>query len=250
MKRGLWIVALISGTALGQAAAPGVPPARTISVAGEAVEYVTPDEAVVRFGIETFDKNLAAATSASDAKNTELVQALRGAGIEEKDISADHADLEIVYERDGIAQGVAGYRMRRAYAVTLRTVRRLDAIVRLALKSGANHLDGYELQTSQLRKYRDDVRKRAIAAAREKAQALAGELGCTVGPPVSINEGYYGWFGTRGSWTSGGMNAMAQNVRFDAGAGSGSGESSATPIGQIGVRAQVNVVFDLVVASR
>jgi hypothetical protein len=46
------------------------------------------------------------------------------------------------------------------------------------------------------------------------------------------------------------MNALAQTHRFYAGAGSGSGESSATPIGQIGVRAQVNVVFDLVVASR
>ena len=119
--------------------------------------------------------DLAASTSANDQHGGQLVQALRGSGIEEKDIQADHADLEIVDQRDGIAQGVAGYRMRRTYSVTLRDVKKLDAVVRLALRSGANHLDGYELRTSQLRKYRDEVRKRAIAAAREEAEALAGE---------------------------------------------------------------------------
>lgn len=225
------------------------PAPRTITVAGEALEYVTPDEAVVRFGIETFAKDLPAATSASESLNGTLVQALRGGGIEEKDISADHADLEIVYEREGVAQGVAGYRMRRAYAVTLRDIRRLDAVVRLALRSGANHLDGYELRTSQLRKYRDEVRKRAIAAAREKARALAAELDCRVGAPVTITEGFYGWFGTRGSWSSPGFAAMAQNVRFDGGGGAGEGEAGSTPIGQIGVRAQINVVFDLLVGA-
>ena len=224
------------------------PGSRTVNVTGEAVEYVAPDEAVVRVGVETFAVDLAASTSANDQHGGQLVQALRGSGIEEKDIQADHADLEIVYQRDGIAQGVAGYRMRRTYSVTLRDVKKLDAVVRLALRSGANHLDGYELRTSQLRKYRDEVRKRAIAAAREKAEALAGELGCRIGDPVSINEGFYGWFGNRGGWNSG-MNAMSQNAGFAAGVSGGS-EPEATPIGQIGVRAQISVVFDLLPRPR
>jgi uncharacterized protein len=242
------IVPLVAAVLLAQTAAYA-PPSRTVNVTGEAIEYVTPDEAVLRVGVETFAADLAASTSANDARGGDLVKALRGAGVEEKDIQADHADLEIVYQRDGIAQGVAGYRMRRAYSVTVRDVSKLDSLVRLALKSGANHLDGYELQTSQLRKHRDAVRKRAIAAAREKAEALAAELGCRIGDPVSINEGFYGWFGNRGSWSSGGMNAMSQNAAFAAGAGGGS-EPAATPIGQIGVRAQITVVFDLVTRPR
>ena len=238
---------LVTSSFLAQTAAyPST--SRTVNVTGEAVEYVTPDEAVVRVGVETFAADLTASTSGNDQRGGQLVQALRGAGIEEKDIQADHADLEIVYQRDGIAQGVAGYRMRRAYSVTLRDVKKLDSVVRLALRSGANHLDGYELRTSQLRKYRDEVRKRAIAAAREKAEALAGELGCRIGDPVSINEGFYGWFGNRGGWNSG-MNAMSQNAGFAAGVSGGS-EPEATPIGQIGVRAQISVVFDLLPRPR
>jgi uncharacterized protein YggE len=239
---------LLTSSLLAQTAAY-VPNPRTVNVTGEAVEYVTPDEAVVRVGVETFAPALSVSTSSNDSRGAGLIQALRAAGIEDKDIQADHADLEIVYQRDGIAQGVAGYRMRRAYSVTLRDVKKLDGVVRLALKSGANHLDGYELRTSQLRKYRDEVRKRAIGAAREKAEALAAELGCRIGDPVSINEGFYGWFGNRGSWSSGGMNVMAQNAGFAGGAPGGS-EPAATPIGQIGVRAQITVVFDLLTRPR
>ena len=243
------VAALFVTSSLLAQTASYVPNPRTVNVTGEAVEYVTPDEAVLRVGVETFAPDLNVSTSSNDGRGAELIQALRAAGIEEKDIQADHADLEIVYQRDGIAQGVAGYRMRRAYSITLRDVQKLDGVVRLALKSGANHLDGYELRTSQLRKYRDEVRKRAIGAAREKAEALAAELGCRIGDPVSINEGFYGWFGNRGSWTSGGMNAMAQNVGFAAGVSGGS-EPAATPIGQIGVRAQITVVFDLLTRPR
>ena len=225
---------------------------RTINVNGEAVIYLVPDEAIVRLGIETFDPSLAVATSANAATGVRIVRTLRTLGLEEKHIQADHAEVEIVYPKDGVATGIAGYRVRRAYALTVRDVLRLDEVIGAALKNGANHLEGYELRTTELRKHRDEARKRAITAAREKAEALAGELGCTVGAPRSIGESYYGWFGTRGSWGSWGYsssNQMTQNASFSAGGSSGEGNASA-PLGQIGVRAQVGVTFDLIPGSK
>ena len=98
----------------------------------------------------------------------------------------------------------------------------------------------------------DDVRALAEVSLRQAARSgdlsLAGELGCRIGDPVSINEGFYGWFGNRGGWNSG-MNAMSQNAGFAAGVSGGS-EPAATPIGQIGVRAQISVVFDLLPRPR
>lgn len=251
-RRALWMTAaVLSFSAAATAQVGRVAPGqvnRTIQVSGEAVVYVVPEEATVRFGIETFDPALANATGANDALGAKLLKALRAAGLAERDIQADHADVEIVYPPHGIAEGIAGYRMRRAFTVTLRDVARLDEILGLVLKNGANHVEGYELRTSQLRKHRDEVRRRAIRAAREKAEALAGELGCAVGPPVSIGEGYYGWFGTRSAWGAGGgmANQMTQNASFSAGAPGGD-EASAAPVGQIGVRAQVAVTFELTV---
>ena len=93
-------------------------PLRSISVSGEALQYVVPDEAVVRLGIETFDASLDAATSANDSSGRRLVRAMRQMGVEEKGIQADHAEVEIVYPKDGVAAGIAGYRIRRAYAIT------------------------------------------------------------------------------------------------------------------------------------
>jgi hypothetical protein len=221
---------------------------RSINVNGEAVIYVVPDEAIVRLGIETFDPSLSIASSANAASGARIVKALRALGLEEKHIQSDHAEMEIVYPKNGVAAGIAGYRVRRLYALTVRDVHRLDEVIEAALKEGANHLEGYELRTTELRKHRDEARKRAIIAAREKAEALAGELGCTLGAPRSIGESYYGWFGTRGSWGSWGYSAsnqMSQNASFSAGGSSGEGNAS-SPLGQIGVRAQVGVTFDLI----
>jgi len=222
---------------------------RSISVTGEALEYVAPDEAVVRFGIETFDVSLDRSLAVNDASGGRVVRAIRRAGVEERGIQADHAEVEIVYPPDkGVAAGIAGYRVRRSYAVTLKDVRRLDKVMAAALRSGANHLEGYELATTSLRRHRDEARRRAIIAAREKAQALAHELGCEIGGPRAISEGYYGWYGTHGSWNSwrgwgSSQNGMSQNSSM---AASDSGEpSSLSPLGQISVRAQVSVTFDL-----
>jgi uncharacterized protein YggE len=225
---------------------------RTINVDGEAVIYVVPDEAVVRLGVETFDPSLSRAKSVNDEKGRGLVTAIREVGVDEKGIQADHAEVEIVYPKDGVAAGIAGYRIRRAYAVTLKDPKRLDDLITAALKNGANHLAGYELRTTELRKHREEARRRAVQAAREKAEALARELNCELGPPRSIGEGYYGWFGTRGAWGSwqGGPSQMTQNVSVAA-AGGDSGEGTTTaPLGQIGVRARVGVTFDLVPAPR
>lgn len=219
---------------------------RSVSVNGEAVIYVVPDEAIVRAGIETFDASLKSAASANAATGTRIVKALQALGLDEKDIQADHAEVDIVYNKDGVASGIAGYRVRRMYALTIRKVSRLDDVITVALQNGANHLEGYELRTTHLRKYRDEARKEAINAARQKAEALSSELDCRLGAPRSIAENYYGWFGTRGTWGSWGYSAanqMTQNVSFSA---SGSGEgTAAAPLGQIGVRAQVGVTFDL-----
>ena len=150
---------------------------RSISVSGEAVLYVVPDEAIVHLGIETFAPSLGEAKSASDARGAELVEAVRSLGIDEKHLQADHADVEIVYPKDGIAAGIAGYRVRRAYGVTLHEVRRLDD-------------------------------------------------------------------GTWGSWGYS-QNQMTQNASVSAGGSSEEGDTLA-PLGQIGVRAQVSVTFDLI----
>jgi len=212
----------------------------SISTNGESIVYVTPDEVIVSFGIETFDADLDKAKALNDERAAKLVQAVKSLGIEAKHIQTDNLMIELSYRSNRPWEGIAGYFARRAYSVTLKDVKVFEKLIDTGLKNGANQLQGFTFRTTELRKYRDQARSMAARAAREKAVALAKELDCTVGRPRQISEGYEGFFGSY----SGRMNMMSQNaVQFTP--APASEEMETMPLGQIAVRAQVSVTFDL-----
>jgi len=228
-----------AGTVTTQVQVPG----RTITSTGESVVYVVPDEAVVSFGIETFNTDLDKSKDENDMASARLIKSIKALGIEEKNIQTDTIQVELKY-RDGShpTQGIEGYYARRSYSVTLKDIKLLEKFTDTVLKNGSNQLTGFEYRTSDLRKHRDEARKMAIKACREKAEALAGELGCKVGAPRMISEAAYGYYGNSYRW--GGNNYMFQN---SAQAAPGAGEGGETmPLGQIGVHATVSVTFDLI----
>jgi uncharacterized protein YggE len=240
---GLTSILIITASASAQgAAAPPAPP-RQVSVSGESTVYVTPDEVVIGVGVETFDKSLDATKKANDERSRTLLAAIKDAGVEERHIQTDDLRVSIDYNNGGAARGVEGYLAHREYRVTLKDPKKTEALVDACLKNGANLLLGIDYRTTELRKHRDDARRMAIKAAREKAALLAGELGEQVGRPRTISEGSFGYYGWYGGWNRGG-NYMAQNsfqVR-DGGAGI---EGQTIPIGQVAITAQVSVTFDL-----
>jgi len=213
---------------------------RAISTSGEAVVYVTPDEVNVVFGVETFDPDLDRAKSTNDANAAKLVKAIHGLGIEPRYVQTDQLQVEIQYRSNRAYQGIEGYFARRSYAVKLKDPKLFEKLVATALKNGANQISGIDFRTSELRKYRDQARKMAVKAAREKAVALAQELDCGVGKPRTITEGYNGYFGGYR------FNAMtnAQNSMQELPAAAGD-DTETLPLGQIAVRAQISVTFDL-----
>ena len=232
----------IAQAALGQATDSAAPP-WTISTSGEAVVYVVPDQVVVSLGVENFHREMEQAKRDNASAAARLVKAVEETGVDRKDLQTSDLTLDIEYpHQTGPVGGVAGYTVKRSFVVTLKDPRRLEELTEVALRNGANRLDGIDYQTTELRRHRDDARARAVRAAREKAVAIAGELGCSVGPPRTINEGAFGfWYG---GGTSRRHQYATQNAVFDGGGGGDGGE--ATPLGQIGVRATIAVTFDLI----
>jgi uncharacterized protein YggE len=215
---------------------------RTINTSGESSVYVAPDEVVVNVGIETFDAQLDQAKSANDQAAESLLKAIKAMGIEDKHIQTSNLDIELRYHQNRPEDKIVGFVARRSYAVTLKEVKSFEKLIDVALKNGANRMMGFEFRNTELRKYRDQARKMAIKAAKEKAQDLAGELGCKIGSPRNISEGSMGYLGYHGGW--GGNSYMTQNsVQMNGGGGEG-GETM--PLGQIAIRASVSVTFDLV----
>jgi uncharacterized protein YggE len=218
-----------------------------VTTTGEATVNVRPDEVLVNLGVETFDKGLAESKAANDGASRRLLAAIHDLGVEDKYVQTDVMQVQIEYNDGGIRHGIAGYTCRRAYAVTLKDITRFERLIDAALNNGANCLMGFEFRTTELRKHRDEARRLAIKAAKEKAAALAGELDMALGSPRTINEGGIGYWGYTGGWWGWGGRGgyMTQNVMQQA-PGSGGGEGGeALPLGQVAIRAQVSVVFDM-----
>jgi uncharacterized protein len=245
MKR--WIISIIMTALIGSdafAQAPAQPMPRTISTSGESTVYVAPDEVVVNVGVETFSQKLDDAKAENDQASARLIKAIKDLGVESRHLQTAELEIQLRYRNSEPIQGVEGYYARRAYAVTLKDVKLFEKLVDSALKNGANRLMGFEYRNTELRKHRDQARKMAVKAAKEKAELLAHELECRVGMVHTVNENtpvYSGYWGSR--W-GGGNSYMTQNaMQFDPGQ-AGAGE--ALPLGQIAIRASVHVSFDLI----
>jgi uncharacterized protein YggE len=237
----LVLISLIATTARAQSDDNRTPP-RTISSFGEAIVHVVPNEVDVSVGIEKFDANLDKAKSANDEAAGTLLKAIKSMGIEERQIQTSTLNVRMQYRSDRPSNGIEGFYCQRTYQVTLKDTKQLEKLVDAMLKNGANQLFGIGYRTTELRKYRDQARKMAIAAAKEKAAALSGELGMKIGKPRSIIEdaSYPSYYGA---------NRWMQNVQMQANDNAPGGDAieagELTPVGQIDVHARVSVVFDL-----
>ncbi len=250
------LAAMLGGIPRATAQPPAYDDRPKISVAGESVVYVQPDKILVSLGVETWDARMDAAKQKNDEIVQKAVTAIVECGLEKKAIQMDQLAVEPTYQPDGRwPRNIDGYVVRNAMMVTITEVSLLDRVISAALAAGANYIHKVDFQTSELRKYRDQARQLALKAAREKARDMAAVLDQAVGKPIQINEntgygGYYwswywswGWGGCWG-WRGGRDYGMSQNVAVNA-PGNAAEDVDTVAVGKIGIRANVNVVFEL-----
>ena len=219
---------------------------RQITVTGNAEVRVVPDEVQIALGVESFAGELAEAKRDNDSKIAAVVSVARGIGVAPEYISTEYLQIEPRYDDEYRRRTFLGYVVRKSVVITLRDIPRFESLLSDTLTAGANFVHGIEFRTTELRKHRDKARSLALIAAREKAEAMAGEYGQAVGRVIQISEGFSGWWSPYGSWWGprwGG--AMSQNVAQTGGPGAASAEGPTVP-GQISVSASINVTFELV----
>jgi len=223
----------------------------TISVRGEATVHVIPDRIIIRFGIQTDDKDMATAKQ----NNNDILQAFVAAAAEldipEKEIQT--AQLSIIPQwRDWQQKSsFVGYFVRNSITITVTDVEIIEPLVTAALEKGVNYIHGIEYETTELKRHREHARELALLAAKEKAEKMSAALGLTAGRPVSITESWSGtpyprwsaWYG--GYWGHSGGYAGGSQVQVQA-APNQPGETTDTiAFGKISVGASVSVVFQL-----
>jgi len=185
---GLAAVALAGALLTAPARAQIIPPA-AISVTGEATVLVPPDLAEIGGGVTSEAKTAREASEANNAAMGKVLQALKGAGIEEKDVQTARLSLQpqSAPNRSG-PSAIAGYRASNRVTVRVRDVTKVANVIDTLVGAGANEIGGINFVVSQASKLLDEARERAVADARRKAEIYAKAAGVTLGAPLGISE--------------------------------------------------------------
>lgn len=150
---------------------------KTISVSGTATASIKPDLLNVQFGVEVQAPTAKEALDANSEMMNKVVDAIKGAGITESEISTAQFSIYPVYESyqekiTGIyKQKLTGYSVSNIIKVKTAKLDLVSNIIDAAVGEGVNRVDSvyFSLSPDKQKKLSDDLLSEAIENAKERA---------------------------------------------------------------------------------
>lgn len=211
----------------------------TIQVTGTAEIQVVPDIATLSFTVSKQNKSVATAKKENDETINKVTALAKRFGIAATDVKTDYIRVKEAKKRikiqgsdDDYEEIADGYLVSRNLILKLRDMSKFETFLTSLLDAGVNDVDSVVFTSSELRKYKDQARAQAIRTAREKADAIAKEIGQFIGKAVSIEEKDID-----------GYRSPYANISSNSFAIDGSGADEDEAVGTISVKAQVEVSF-------
>ncbi|GAA0288270.1 SIMPL domain-containing protein [Rhodovulum strictum] len=186
MKRQLALLVILAGLALPAAAET---PAR-LTVTGQGVAEAVPDMATITLGVTHEAETAEAAMNRVSAELAAVLDSLRAAGIDPRDLQTAGLSLSPVWSghESGQRAQITGYSASNTLSVRVRGLDGLGGTLDRALAEGANRFQGLSFGMQNPEPLRDEARRRAVAEALRKAALLAEAAGLTLGPVLSMEE--------------------------------------------------------------
>ncbi len=156
-----------------------------VSVTGEGIVKVQPDQVIIKSRIETDGDNPQAVKKQNDATVNKVIKYLKKQGISEKNIHTDYVNLNKNYNYD---TKTYSYVANQAISITLENLKNYEEVMSGLLEAGLNRIDGVEFKSSEIDSYKTQARKKAILDAQTKAKEFVAPLNQEIGKAVSINE--------------------------------------------------------------
>jgi len=174
----------------GMSRAQDKPRERTITLNAVGRVYAEPDIATVQVGVVTEAATAAEALSRNTTDLRKVVDVLRAAAIDGKDIQTTgfHVSPRYAPARDGNAAKITGYQVSNAVNVTVRDLAGLGGVLDKVVTSGANQIGSVRFDVSKSDVLKDEARKLAMANAIRRAQLYAMAAGVELGGVLSISE--------------------------------------------------------------
>jgi uncharacterized protein len=207
---------------------------RTISVRGEGMIATSPDQLRLSVSVNTQGQTASAAMRLASGKTSEILSLLKSFGIDEKNIQTSRVNVSPTYDYSKQIQPppIIGYNSTNDFSVLFKgkLMDKVGEFMDKAVTAGASSFGGLQYEASTQRELERDALKRAADDAKARAEVLAKQLGASLGQVMTISENV----------SSGGpVPMMMKSAMMDA--------SSSAPVmqGELSIRAEVNVVFEL-----
>lgn len=208
----------------------------TVYVDGVGQVVTTPDTASVVVGVNIIETTLSSAQEKATTQMAAVIEALKAAGIDEKDIQTVNYSVNIMqnYDSNGNPSTIEGFQVSNQVNVTVRDLAKLGDILDQVVAQGANAIYGITFYVDDPAAAESQARALAVENAKQKADELAAAAGMKVGNVLSISETSYS-YPMYGGYARGEMAAA----------------DSATPIqaGSTTISISVSVTYELLPLS-
>lgn len=163
---------------------------RTISLSAEGIVKATPDKVNITTGVTSEGQTARQALAKNTGAMSKVVDGLKEAGIDKKDIQTTDFSVSPVYERkkNGQAAFITGYRVSNNVHIVVRDTEKLGGILDAVVGLGANQIGAIRFGISEPEALKDEARKQAMRNATENAKLYAEAAGVELGPVITITE--------------------------------------------------------------
>jgi uncharacterized protein YggE len=153
---------------------------------------VTPDRASIQISVQTRAVTAAAAADENAQKQRAVVEALRGLGIDAKDISTTGYNVypEQRYEQNK-EPVIVGYNVTNTVVVELKSIAMVGRVIDVALSKGANIINSLQFYSSNTDNARREAIAIAVRQARADAEAAAQAAGGSITSLLEVTVGGY-----------------------------------------------------------
>ncbi len=207
---------------------------RLITVNGSAEVSAMPDVVDLCLSVENMDRDVNAAKKQNDERLKNILSLTKEFKIDPTDIQTSQINIRPKYKSQD--ETFLGYSVSRSLVITLKDIGQFETFLTRVLGAGVTNVSNVEFRVIDVRQYRDEARLMAIRAGREKAAAIAKELGEELGRVKTVEEApAETWWGGTNFYLNRVSNEARSMVESEGPAA----------IGKISVRVLVKISFEL-----
>ncbi|HEV7396739.1 MAG TPA: SIMPL domain-containing protein [Pyrinomonadaceae bacterium] len=216
-------------------------PVPSITVNGQAEVMVVPDQVVFTLTVDNLKLELNAAREETEADVKKVFALAQSYKVPPQNVQTYYIHVSERYEKDENNKPAVfkGYAVSQTIVILLPDISRFESMFSELLTAGISDVSNVDFRLSKPRQYMDQARTLALKAAREKAVAMASDLGQKVGNPLSITE-----VGTdiSSAYESGSSSNYSNNISSSITDSVPDNKTSVAP-GMMSVTARVKVIF-------